>query len=413
MGFLYSALSLLGIQALSGLGMGIETHSSLQDWDLSQPMNGITCERVKGVADPMRDVPTMRYSYMKNFKKSDTSSSGGSASRNARRSALASAGFHRRPVLGSPHSSGTTKRAQFNGTGKSYQNITVVGDYSTQYGIQCAWDGTPVWLLFDTGSSDTWAVQSGFHCVDSMGTAHEEVACGFGAPLIDGFGEGRLNELHFYLKYGSDEVVWGPMGYSDISCGGFMVAQQQVGLANHTYWHGNNITVGILGLAYPAITSAYYGAIGDERQFNAVSYTPFLTHAIIQGTIEPMFSVAIRKNSSDGILAWGGLPPLNLVGPQSASTDLIIVSLDKRSSSLKADILLTALQANLINQENTAWQYSFYTIIPDGIKWGQTSNDAKYPYIVDTGTTMMYLPPREFFVPQPSPASLTSSKHHR
>ena len=29
------------------------------------------------------------------------------------------------------------------------------------------------------------------------------------------------------------------------------------------------------------------------------------------------------------------------------------------------------------------------------MRWGSTTDEAKYPYIVDTGTTMMHLPPRK------------------
>lgn len=49
----------------------------------------------------------------------------------------------------------------------------------------------------------------------------------------------------------------------------------------------------------------------------------------------------------------------------------------------------------MIDQAQTSWKYSFYTIIPDGVRWDQTTDSTKYPYIVDTGTTMNYLPPRK------------------
>jgi hypothetical protein len=116
------------------------------------------------------------------------------------------------------------------------------------------------------------------------------------------------------------------MGYVDIACGGISVSGQQAGLANYTYWHGNNLTVGILGLAYPSITSAFYGEIGQEAAWNAIQYTPFLTKAIMQGSIDPVFSVTLTKNSSDGIIGWGGLPPVQTAAHMYATTDLIIVS---------------------------------------------------------------------------------------
>ena len=270
-------------------------------WDVSKPLNGISFQRVKAVHPPTPDRPATRFSRLQNVK--------GRPGVSTATSALSR-------VLRTPPS-----RQQH-----SYQNISTVGDFSTQYAVQCGWDGAPVWLLFDTGSSDTWAVKTGFECTDPVGGDHDQQACGFGSPTIDGFSGGAIDDLHFFLKYGSGEQIVGPMGYSDITCGGVHVTSQQVGLANSTYWHGNNVTVGILGLAYPSLTSAFYGQIGSEAPWNAISYTPFLTNAITQGTIEPVFSVAILKNSSEGMLAWGGLPPIDWRRSKPATTDLIIVS---------------------------------------------------------------------------------------
>lgn len=290
---------------LAGTSVALATTVKVQrhapDWDLTKPMNGITFERVKAVSEPTTDRPSPRFSRLKNVR-------GTKAAQNSATSAL-----------------GRVMRTAPSKIKTSFQNITSVGDFSTQYAIQCGWDGVPVWLLFDTGSSDTWATKSGFECLDSTGEPNEGVSCGFGSPLIDGFGQGEIEDLHFYLKYGSGEKISGPMGNSDLTCGGVTVSKQQVGLANSTYWHGNNVTVGILGLAYPSITSAYYGATGNEAAWNAITYTPFLTNAIIQGSIDPVFSVALSKNSSDGVLAWGGLPPIDWQRGVYAPTDLIVV----------------------------------------------------------------------------------------
>ncbi|KAH8720167.1 putative aspartic-type endopeptidase [Beauveria bassiana] len=337
------------VSALAVAASGIKEQRHASDWDLSQPMNGITFERVKAVTMAKPDRPTPRFSRLKHV-----------AGKKGNHGTISALGRALRSTPGSVK--------------QTFQNISSVGAYSTQYAIQCGWDGKPVWLLFDTGSSDTWAAKSDFDCIDSVGNSHDQAACGFGTSLVDDFGQGTIDELHFLLRYGSGEKISGPMGYSDLSCGGVTVTKQQVGLANSTYWRGNNATVGILGLAYPSITSAYYGEIGDEATWNAITYTPFLTNAIIQGGLDPVFSVALSKNSSDGVLAWGGLPPIDWVRGDSASTDLIV--------------------ANLIDQAETAWKYSFYTIIPDGVRWGQTTDATRYPYIVDTGTTLMYLPPQ-------------------
>ena len=63
---------------------------------------------------------------------------------------------------------------------------------------------------------------------------------------------------------------------------------------------------------------------------------------------------------------------------------------------LKPTEVLIELEANLINQDKTAWKHSFYTIVPDGMRWDSTTDETRYPYVVDTGTTLMYLPPGEY-----------------
>lgn len=272
-------------------------------WDISMPMNGFSFKQVTKAPSLGPDKLTSKVSRLRRVKGTDEERSAASLIRRA--------SLEARSRVGEPDS-----------------NITAVGGFSTQYAIECKWDDTPVWLIFDTGSSDTWNAQSGFVCQDRSGKTHDQSSCGLRKPHIERFRHGAIEELHFYLHYGSGEKLYGPMGYSDISCGGVTVTRQQVGLANHTYWHGNNVTSGILGLAYPALTSAYYGKIGDEGAWNIMTYPPFLTTAAAEGELEPLFSVAIMRNSSDGVLAWGGLPPIHYDENVTASADIIIVRIN-------------------------------------------------------------------------------------
>lgn len=55
--------------------------------------------------------------------------------------------------------------------------------------------------------------------------------------------------------------------------------------------------------------------------------------------------------------------------------------------------MLTTVQMNLNNRREASTEYSFYTIIPDGWQYDQVTDTKKYPFIVDTGTTLNYLPP--------------------
>ncbi|KAJ4127232.1 hypothetical protein NW768_008860 [Fusarium equiseti] len=330
---------------------------SQYEWDLPTSLNGFSFERAKALEfKPLKSADNLGVytSRLKSLK---------SRSDVYPRSTLS---LLTRPDL----------QAFSDGNGTvHHQNISAVGSFSTAYAIQCTWDQTPVWLIFDTGSSDTWAAKTGFRCENSAGNKRDQAACEFGQPHIQDFLQG-ISEVYFHRRYGSGEDVSGPMGTSDIACGGVSVSGQQVGLANRAFWHGNNVTVGILGLAYPSLTSGYIGDPSDpvdESEWNNYPYTPWLTNAISQGSIDPVFSITIDRNTSDGVLAWGGLPPMHWYPKSVASTDLIITK--------------------LVDRDVTAWKPSFYTIIPDGLQWGSTTDMGKYPYVVDTGTTMMYIPP--------------------
>src|SRR5512140_3782325 len=84
---------------------------------------------------------------------------------------------------------------------------------------------------------------------------------------------------HMFIRYGDGEIVTGPMGFADITVGGgnATIARQQVCLANETYWYGNNVTSGLMGLAFPSITNAYIGPQYKHDPGSQVAYAPLFT----------------------------------------------------------------------------------------------------------------------------------------
>lgn len=48
---------------------------------------------------------------------------------------------------------------------------------------------------------------------------------------------------------------------------------------------------------------------------------------------------------------------------------------------------------NLINSPEAAYEYSFYTVVLDGWAYDTATHMKHYPYIVDSDTTLCYLPP--------------------
>ncbi|KAK4237265.1 aspartic peptidase domain-containing protein [Achaetomium macrosporum] len=259
--------------------------------------------------------------------------------------------------------------------GFGYENITTTTAYGTQYAVDGLFNGHRMPLLIDTGSSDTWAVQKNFDCIDYSGESLPQEACGFGETYPDTFQYGLTDpETHMYIQYGDGEIVTGPMGYSDVTVGNITVKKQQVCLANTTYWYGNNYTSGLLGLGFPALTNAYIGESSEHEYGNQVQYSPLFTSMVNQGLVDPVFSIAIDRNASSGMLTFGGVAPASNADQSNVATlDMVITSV--------GDI------------PESTYQYSFYTVVPDGWYYDQTTSTKKLPYIVDSGTTLNYLPP--------------------
>ncbi|KAK1773066.1 aspartic peptidase domain-containing protein [Copromyces sp. CBS 386.78] len=329
------------------------------------------------------------------------------------------------------------------GSAYGYENVTVTTAFGTQYAVEVHWNSVPLLLLLDTGSSDTWAITHNFSCLDYLGNDVPQETCGFGpaytlppphtppsTPPIPGFNNGTNGtthpspkppkdkeedlwkpygptdpQTHMFIQYGDGEIVTGPMGFADISVGNITVKRQQVALAEKTFWFGNNLTSGLMGLAFPSLTNAYLGDMpgssgsgsgeggegGDEsgsgsgglgngeghESYNQLYYPPLFTSMVNQGSVPPLFSITIDRNASSGLLAWGGLPP--------ATEGL------EKGKDVELDMIIT----NLIDVPETAYDYSFYTVIPDGWQFGANTNTRKFPYIVDSGTTLCYLPSAE------------------
>lgn len=243
----------------------------------------------------------------------------------------------------------------------------------------------------------------------------------FGPQFEGTFDAGAISNQHFNLMYADLEFMTGVMGYETVTVAGITVEHQEVALVNYTYWFGDSVTSGLMGLAYPRLTSAYVGtnsSVNDNDK--QVPYDPIMSTMVKQGLIEPMFSLALDRSSGTGYLALGGLPPVNHTG-SFATTPILMASCPHYlfKSDSASD---TQIQIELLNDVKMKTEYSFYTIIADAYiymgsqqtrvhtgTWGQllqniTVNTTQFPVIVDSGTTMMYLPTGNIF-PETTPTT--------
>ncbi|KAI1475071.1 acid protease [Daldinia eschscholtzii] len=258
--------------------------------------------------------------------------------------------------------------------GTGYENVTAINHYAAEYAVQASFNGRQLEVVIDSGSADTWVIGSNFSCKGTLNETVSDDICALGPTFAGNFTGGPLPNLHFDIKYGDGESVQGLMGQMDVEFAGVTVFDQEIAIASQGTWHGNNVTSGILGLAYPSLTNAYWGDdIYDNSQLLSVPYSPLFTSMVSNGLAEPYWAVALARNSSLGSVSIGGMPPVDISKSDHDQTPIII--------------------ADIIDRDSTSWKPSFYTIIPTAFKFGGITTNGHYPFILDTATSLIYLPP--------------------
>jgi hypothetical protein len=162
------------------------------------------------------------------------------------------------------------------------------------------------------------------------------------------------------------------MVYAPITLGGLTVPQQEVALVDYAAWSGDTFTSGLLGLAYPPVTSA-----SSRTDSNvSVKYDPVFTTMVKQGIVaDAVFTLAIDRvppgtpaSAPAGVIAFGGLVP-------SKYYDAPFTSVPIEADSTK--------------------QLTFYTTTHEllyGLANGTIVSGGTYQSILDTGTAPNMIP---------------------
>ena len=278
-------------------------------------------------------------------------------------------------------------------------------------------DSAPFKAVIDTGSSDTWAVQNDFQCVTSQSKrpAPQE-ACGFGPLYSETSSFQKVPSQRFNITYVDGEFLNGTIGWENVSLAG-ITFNQTVAVVDYAAWFGDGTSSGLLGLAYPSITSAFpkdasVSTGGDK----SITYSPVFTTLYTKYNVPPMFSLALSRTSDNsgnptggGLLAFGGIPRVTKYqGPLTV-----------------AKIQMLAIHSNAMTASP---EYTFYTIKIDGFSYqgsnanpaasgralnaaprplakaswttrkttsnnsNSDTNDASLNVLVDSGTTLIYAP---------------------
>ncbi|KAJ7623708.1 acid protease [Roridomyces roridus] len=273
----------------------------------------------------------------------------------------------------------------------SSNNFTAVlagSDFDQEYLTNITVGGQTFPAIVDTGSSDTWLVKKGFGCFDLDGDPQSEKSCGFGSSGFSTTASKtfeKFPDVSFNISYGDGEFLSGPVGFDTVSVGGLKVTQQELGTPDLAAWNGDGVNSGLLGLAYPDLTSVYNTTDPTKASdANHIPYDPFFTTAIKQSKVtNPYFSIALNRPSSGnptndpnlGFLAFGGMPPV------AVSKNAVTVPI--QGYAAKTGVPTTK---NVV--------YWFYTVdvaafvFTDSTSLSTANNNT----ILDTGTTLNYLP---------------------
>lgn len=113
-------------------------------------------------------------------------------------------------------------------------------------------------VVIDTGNSDTWLAETGFTCVSQTDNSTlTEADCYFGAYFNADSIFSEIPDENFNITYADGEYLNGVVGHEDVTLAGIPVKGQEVGVVNLVAWDGNGISSGLVGLAFPSLTSAY------------------------------------------------------------------------------------------------------------------------------------------------------------
>ncbi len=193
-------------------------------------------------------------------------------------------------------------------------------DHGFSFDVEIIIGGQKFLVLADTGSSDLWVAGTGYRCFNA--TDNNELpqsACTYANATYNPSPTFRqIQNETFGVEYGAGIAV-GIMGSEDVVFGGITVHGQVLGIADRFTNAGSGIDSGILGLAYPALTSAHAGTRVDNTtlRFNRTMYNPLFTNMFQQGSIEPWFSIALDRlapgkvTGPGGYLGLGAMPPVN------------------------------------------------------------------------------------------------------
>ncbi|KAJ9606570.1 hypothetical protein H2200_008578 [Cladophialophora chaetospira] len=241
----------------------------------------------------------------------------------------------------------------------------------------------------DTGSSDTWFVQTGcrcYHTYDNTSNAFvtpvNSSVCNFGPTYTPGNDFTLDSDIHQLTCYGAGvgtrRCVFGSFGFTNVTINGFTAPQQIIGAVNETSNYGMGLPdySGILGLGFSGGTMAYNSTTNASTHYSSLVSTLFNTPEF-SSRRSKQFSLALSRDASN--TGYGGTMTIGGVA------SLTEPSVNATSASF------TSAPLQIFPNTSTA-EYSWYSIYLDGFEFGGQMLSLNTSTIIDSGYNGLEIP---------------------
>ena len=263
----------------------------------------------------------------------------------------------------------------------------IATEYGTVFDAPVSIGNQEFRLLVDTGSSDTYVMQRGFTCVNEDEKVVAQDACDYSNKTYHKSRTYRqVQGQMFGEQYGAG-LASGLMAYEQVSMGDITVQRQKVGIANESFPMGDGVNSGLLGLAYPSITSAHPSNQSSANYGywrNRLTYNPLMNTMADQGLMDPYFSLALAHTPQNASTSFGGYMTLGGLPPVDHSPDFSTVPVE-----ITDGIPLWYTSGKK--------QRSYWTTTVSNVTYGSsmddlTTNTTSFQTFFDSGNYFSYLP---------------------
>jgi hypothetical protein len=253
----------------------------------------------------------------------------------------------------------------------------------------------------DLGSSDLWVVGTGYQCISpNDNSILPQAVCNYGNRTYD-FSSTfeKIDGQNFGVYYGAGIAV-GTIGYETINVGGITIPHQEVGIVSSATNQGDGFNSGIMGLGYPAITSAHPGETIDNTTllYNRIPYNPVVFNMASAGLIEPFFSLAIDRtpfgveNGPGGLFGLGEVPPVDHSDEWACSPVVILPQIPINATANKSQYAYWALEVTSVVYGGRAnLSANDYEKVPHHSSL-LTTNATSFNAVLDNGNPLSFLP---------------------